>query len=69
LLSYSAIQTQVCNKLSVRILTVVLHFLFHHLTGICLTIHRRSIFLDLTGRGCSLLTSRSFTYPMKTDLV
>jgi len=27
------------------------------------------IFQDLTGRGCSLLTSRSFTYPSKTDLV
>jgi len=27
------------------------------------------VFQDLTGCGCSLLTSRSFTYPSKTDLV
>jgi len=32
-------------------------------------IHLSGVFQDLTGRGCSLLMSRSFTYPSKTDLV
>jgi len=26
------------------------------------------VFQDLTGRGCSLLTSHSFTYPLTKDL-
>jgi len=31
--------------------------------------HFSCVFQHLTGRGCSLLMSRSFTYPSKTDLV